>query len=294
MWMYIILPVAIFTFIAGVGGGIVGVLGYIFGVLILRAILPKEMNEALRFFLAYIVPIGIGFLIENLAGGAVRGILPTTGPQLWGGLLLTLLLTAVGIVGALPIGIGLALGRRSHLPVVRTACTLYIELVRGVPLITVLFMSMLLVPFVVPAWGGPTTAPYRAMVAVTLFSAAYLAENVRGGLQSLPPGQEEAGKALGLSNWQVIRFITMPQALRAVIPALVGQFIALYKDTSLVAIVGLIDLTGIANSVVAQPAFLGLRRETYLFISVIYFAFSYVMSILSRRLEESGSGAARR
>lgn len=294
MWMYYLLPIAIFTLVAGVGGGIVGVLGYLLTVVVLRTVLPREMNGAVRFVLAYLAPIGVGILIESLAGDAIRNILPTTGPQLWGGLLLTMLLTAVGIIGALPIGIALALGRRSTLPVVRTACTLYIELVRGVPLITVLFMSMLLVPFVVPSWGGPTTAPYRAMVAVTLFSAAYLAENVRGGLQSLPPGQEEAGKAVGLSNWQVIRFITLPQALRAVIPALVGQFIALYKDTSLVAIVGLIDLTGITNSVVAQPAFLGLRRETFLFISIIYFAFSYVMSIVSRRLEESGSGAARR
>lgn len=233
--------------------------------------------------LMFVLVLGIGV-----------GPLPFTDTRLWGGFLLTIMLTVVGIVGSFPIGVLLALGRRSSLPVVSTFCTLYIELVRGVPLITVLFMSMLFLPLVNPALGGPDTAVYRAMVAVMLFSAAYLAENVRGGLQSVPPGQEEAAKALGLQAWQVTLFITLPQALRAVIPALVGQFIALFKDTSLVAIVGLIDLTGITQSVVAQTAFLGDRRETFVFISIIYFVFSYVMSFVSRRIESSGSGAARR
>ena len=132
------------------------------------------------------------------------------------------------------------------------------------------------------------------MVAVTLFSAAYLAENVRGGLQSLPPGQEEAGKAVGLPGWRITLHITLPQALRAVIPALVGQFISLYKDTSLVAIVGLIDITGVATGIAAQTEFQGLRRETYIFIAIIYFIFSFMMSLVSRRIEASGAGAARR
>ncbi len=221
--------------------------------------------------------------------------LPLSSPPLWGGLLLTMLLTIVGIVFSFPLGVLLALGRRSTLPVVRITSILYIELIRGVPLITLLVMGMLLVPFFAPSLSGPDTAPYRVMVAITLFSAAYLAENVRGGLQSLPPGQEEAAKALGLAAWKVTLFITLPQALRAVIPALVGQFISLFKDTSLVAIVGLIDLTNIANSVViTQNEFLGLRREAFVFISIIYFIFSYVMALISRRIEESGSGAARR
>ena len=233
--------------------------------------------------LAYILIVGAG------AGGPIQ----VSDPQFWGGFLLTMMLTAVGIVGAFPIGILLALGRRSSLPAVRLASTLYIEVVRGVPLITVLFMSMLLVPFVLPDLAGPDSAPYRAMVAVTLFSAAYLAENVRGGLQGLPPGQEEAARALGLPGWRITLHITLPQALRAVIPALVGQFISLYKDTSLVAIVGLIDLTGVATGIAAQTEFQGLRRETFVYISIIYFILSYVMSIVSRRIEASGSGAAR-
>jgi len=251
---------------------------------------PRRRVRRLATRLWLALPL-LAFLL--IAGIGSSGPLRASDPQLWGGLLLTMILTTVGIVGAFPIGILLALGRRSTLPVVSAVSTLYIEVVRGVPLITVLFMSMLLVPFVLPELGGPDSAPYRAMVAVTLFSAAYLAENVRGGLQGLSPGQEEAAIALGLPAWRVTLHITLPQALRAVIPALVGQFISLYKDTSLVAIVGLIDLTGVANVIAAQTEFQGLRREPYAFISIIYFIFSYAMSVVSRRIETSGSGAAR-
>ncbi len=249
---------------------------------------PRQRSQRIALWLFIALP-PVAFIL--IAGA---GILPPTSPPLWGGLLLTMLLTVVGIVVSFPLGIALALGRRSSLPVVKWTSILYIELVRGVPLITVLVMAMLLVPFVAPWLGGPETAPYRAMVAVTLFSAAYLAENVRGGLQSLPPGQEEAAKALGLAPWQVTLFITLPQALRAVIPALVGQFISLFKDTSLVTIVGLMDLTDVAQTVVNQNEFLGLRREVFVFISIVYFVFSYVIAMVSRRIEESGSGAARR
>lgn len=249
---------------------------------------PRQTSRRIATWLWAALPVIAVILIGGL------GILRPSDPQLWGGLLLTIMLTAVGIVVAFPIGIGLALGRRSSLPVVRAASTLYIEIVRGVPFITVLFMATLLVPFVLPAAAGPDWAPLKAMIATFLFSAAYLAENVRGGLQSLPPGQEEAAKALGLSGWQTTLHITLPQALRAVIPALVGQFISLFKDTSLVAIVGLIDLTGVANGIAAQTVFQGVRREPFVFISIIYFVFSYAMSLVSRRLEASGSGAARR
>jgi His/Glu/Gln/Arg/opine family amino acid ABC transporter permease subunit len=252
---------------------------------------PRRTSQRTATWLLTAIPPVMFVLVLGFSGST---ILPQTDSRLWGGLLLTLLLTLVGILGSFPLGVLLALGRRSHLPVVSATCTLYIEIVRGVPLITVLFMSMLLLPLVNPALAGPETAAYRAMVAVLLFSAAYLAENVRGGLQSIPPGQEEAGKAVGLAGWQITLFITLPQALRAVIPALVGQFIALFKDTSLVAIVGLIDLTGIAQAVVAQTEFLGTRREVFVFISVIYFVFSYFMAMVSRQIEWSGSGATRR
>lgn len=239
----------------------------------------------------WLVTIPLAFVL--IAGFGEDGLLRASDAQLWGGLLLTLVLTVVALVVAFPIGILLALGRRSSLPVVSAASTLYIEIFRGVPLITLLFMSMLLVQFVLPGLGGPDNAPYRVMVALILFSAAYLAEDVRGGLQSLPPGQAEAARALGLPGWRITLHVTLPQALRAVIPAMVGQFISLFKDTSLVTIVGLIDLTGVANLIASQTEFQGLRRETYIFIAIIYFIFSSVMSNVSRRIEASGSGAAR-
>ncbi len=239
----------------------------------------------------WLVTIPLAFLL--IIGVSSGPFLTLSDPQLWGGLLLTLVLTVVALVVAFPIGILLALGRRSTLPVVSAASTIYIEVFRGVPLITLLFMSMLLVQFVLPSLSGPDNAPYRVMVALILFSAAYLAEDVRGGLQSLPTGQVEAARALGLPGWRITLHITLPQALRAVIPALVGQFISLFKDTSLVTIVGLIDLTGVANLIASQTEFQGLRRETYIFIAIIYFIFSSVMSNVSRRIETSGSGAAR-
>jgi len=211
----------------------------------------------------------------------------------WGGLLLTMILTIFGIIVAFPIGVGLAIGRRSKLPLIKYGCTLYIELVRGSPFVTVLFMMQLMIPLINPDFTQiPGTI--RALIAVIIFSAAYLAENVRGGLQSLPPGQTEAANALGLAPWQTTLLITLPQALRAVIPALVGQFIALFKDTSLVAIVGLTDLTGFVNIMTVQAEFIGTRAEGLMFITLIYFVFSYVMAYISRLLEASGSGSTRR
>jgi His/Glu/Gln/Arg/opine family amino acid ABC transporter permease subunit len=228
-----------------------------------------------------------------ISQAAAANLIPTVDTRRWGGLLLTLVITVVTILASFPIGVLLALGRRSALPVVRWFCTGFIELVRGVPFITVLFMAMLLVPLVNPGLSNVDNV-IRAIIGSTLFSAAYLAENVRGGLQSVPPGQEEAARALGLSGLQVTRLITLPQALRAVIPALVGQCIALFKDTSLVALVGLTDLTGLSKSVIAQAEYVGLQTEVFMFIAVIYFVVSYAMAYISRRIEASGSGAARR
>ncbi len=229
---------------------------------------------------------------QELLQASPEELLPLSDKRLWGGLMLTMQLTVLGIGASFPIGLALALGRRSNLPVVKYACILYIEVVRGVPLITVLFLATLLVPLVDPNLATIENA-VRAWVGITLFSAAYLAENVRGGLQSIDRGQTEAAQAVGLSTWHTTLFILLPQALRAVIPALVGQFISLFKDTSLVSIVGLAEITGIANRVVAQPEFLQRRQETYLYVALIYFVFSYIMSYISRRIEATGSGAAR-
>ncbi len=236
-------------------------------------------------------------LVSGLAAqGALQtspdDLLPLSDKRLWGGLMITMQLTVLGIAASFPIGLALALGRRSRLAVVKYACILYIELVRGVPLITILFLASLLVPLVDPNLAAIDQA-VRAWVAFTMFSAAYLAENVRGGLQSIDRGQTEAAQAIGLSNWQTTIFILLPQALRAVIPALVGQFISLFKDTSLVFIVGLADILGVASRVVAQSEFLQRRQETFLYVAIIYFVFSYIMSYISRRIEATGSGAAR-
>ncbi|MCY3779095.1 MAG: amino acid ABC transporter permease [Chloroflexi bacterium] len=241
----------------------------------------------------WIIPSIIsGLSAQGILQTSPHELLPLSDKRLWGGFLITTQLTVLGIGASFPIGLALALGRRSRLVVVRYACTIYIETVRGVPLITLLFMAVLLVPLVDPTLASIENV-IRAWVAFTMFSAAYLAENVRGGLQSIDRGQTEAAQAIGLSAWQTTLHVTLPQALRAVIPALVGQFISLFKDTSLVAIVGLADITGVANRVVAQPEFLQKRQETYLYVALLFFVFSYIMSYISRRIEATGSGAVR-
>ena len=201
----------------------------------------------------------------------------------WGGLLLTLILAVVGIVVSFPMGVFLALCRQSNLRAIRWVSTTYIETVRGVPLITILFMGNVLTPIFMP--GFDINQVLRMMLGITFFSAAYMAENVRGGLQGIPRGQHEAAQAVGLNYVQTTLFIVLPQALRSVIPAIVGQFIALFKDTSLVAIVGLIELLGVSKSVINNPDWLGLQAEVYLFAAVIYFVFCYSMSYGSRKIE---------
>ncbi|MBP6015715.1 MAG: amino acid ABC transporter permease [Candidatus Promineofilum sp.] len=284
--------------------------------------------------LAYLLLVGVG----------VGGPLPRLNPDtVWGGLLLTLIIAVFGIIASFPLGLLLALGRRSnimgvpgwltwlivlpltiYLLVTRTVpglreatglgqqliallplllpvvaylfmrffrgnvvamlSTVYIEVVRGVPLITVLFMSIILFPIFLPP-QMEVLSTWRVLAAVTFFAAAYLAENVRGGLQSIPKGQFEAADALGLGTARKYRLIVLPQALRAVIPAIVGQFIGLFKDTTLVETVGLIEFLGVANLISAQPDWLGVRREPYVFIALVYFIGNFLMASYSRRLE---------
>ncbi len=233
-----------------------------------------------------------GLEAQGILQTSATDLMPLSDKRLWGGLMLTMQLTILGVGASFPIGLALALGRRSSLPVVKTACILYIEAVRGVPLITVLFMATLLVPLIDPTLATIEGA-VRAWVGITMFSAAYLAENVRGGLQSIGRGQTEAAQAIGLSTWQTTLHILLPQALRAVIPALVGQFISLFKDTSLVYIVGLAEILGIAQRIVAQPEYLQRRQETFLYVAIVFFVFSYIMSYISRKVEATGSGAVR-
>jgi general L-amino acid transport system permease protein len=229
-----------------------------------------------------IVPFVAVFLLAGLKGSK---LLPSVATTYWGGLLVTFLLSAGGILLSFPIGLILALGRRSTLPVVSAFSTFFIETIRGVPLITILFMFSIILALFLPA-DSRIDRLVRALMAVTFFSAAYTAENVRGGLQAVPPGQIEAAKAVGMNGFQTMLFIVLPQALRAVLPAIVGQFIALFKDTTLVVIVGINDLLGIGRSIInSDPEFVQLQTEVYLFIAVIYWIFSYLMSLASRRLE---------
>jgi general L-amino acid transport system permease protein len=205
----------------------------------------------------------------------------------WGGLLLTVFLAVAGIVISFPLGVLLALGRRSSLPAVRVVCVAYIELIRGVPLITLLFMGAFMLGFFLPPGSETPSLVTRALVALVLFTAAYVAEVVRGGLQSVPRGQIEAAQALGLSPFKTMLLIVLPQALRAVIPGLVGQFISLFKDTSLVFIIGLTELLAVSEVITSQPEFLaqGLIIETLVFAGFVYWAGSYWMSRESQRLE---------
>jgi general L-amino acid transport system permease protein len=253
---------------------VLGLIGYLAATTLASTLIRRVLT------IGWVIYIPLCYLL-------IRGIdpvLPEVGSNLWGGLLLTLLLTAVGIVLSFPLGVLLALGRRSQLPVIRWFCVAYIEVIRGVPLITVLFMAQLVLPLFLPS-GLEIDRVVRAMAGITLFSAAYVAENVRGGLQNIPRGQFEAADALGLSAYQKMTLVVLPQAIRTVMPILVGQFIGLFKDTSLVTIVSLLDLLGIANTVLAQPQFIGTQREVYFFIAVIYWVLSFVMSALSKRLE---------
>jgi general L-amino acid transport system permease protein len=191
----------------------------------------------------------------------------------WGGFMINVFIAAATIILCFPLGVLLALGRRSNLPVIHWLSVAYIEIIRGVPLITILFMASTMVPLFLPG-GINIDRVLRAMIGIILFSAAYLAENVRGGLQAIPHGQYEAAHALGLNGLLTMGLIIMPQALRLVIPVLVGQFISLFKDTTLVATIGLLDLLGIARSVLAQPQFISYQHEVLVFITLIYWVFT--------------------
>lgn len=202
----------------------------------------------------------------------------------WGGLFVTLVISGIGITFALPSGIVLALGRRSHLPLIRIVCVVFIEVFRSVPLITVLFMATTMVPLFLPE-GVSFDKLLRAIVAVCLFAAAYMAEIVRGGLQAVPRGQSEAAAALGLSFWRTTGLIVMPQALKLMIPNIVSNFIGLFKDTTLVAIIGLFDLLGMVKAMSNDTNWIGLIDEPYLIAAAIYFVGCFAMSRYARRIE---------
>ena len=224
------------------------------------------------------------FLLSGLEG--VPGLQPVS-VIYWGGLMVNLLLAVVGIVISLPIGIALALGRRSRLPVVKLLCVVFIEVFRGVPLITLLFLSQHLLPLAFPE-NFPQNSLFRAAVVITLFSSAYIAENIRGGLQALHPGQAEAARALGLPGWQTTLFISLPQAIRNVIPAIVGQFISLFKDTSLVFIIGMEDVVEFSRAFInGNLEYIDNHKELFIFLALVFWVFTFGMSYVSRRIEHN-------
>ena len=243
---------------------------------------PKTASP--RNFVLGGIAIYVALLLVLIGIPGVPGM-EEVAPRKWGGLMLNLILAVSGIFFAFPIGVLLALGRRSNLPVVKVICVMFIEVFRGVPLITLLFMSQVLVPLALPA-NFPVDSVTRAAIVITLFSAAYTAENIRGGLQGLHPGQAEAARALGLPGWQVTTLIQLPQAIRNVIPAIVGQFISLFKDTSLVYIVGMLDILEMGRSIVqGNVQFADNGRELMLFVAAVFWVFTYTMSYVSRRVE---------
>jgi general L-amino acid transport system permease protein len=207
----------------------------------------------------------------------------------WGGLPLTFVLASVGFAAGFPLAVMLALGRRSDLPVIRTLNAAYIELVRGVPMITFLFMAAVMFPLFMPSRISIDKL-LRAQIALVLVIAAHVAEVVRGGLQSVPRAQYEAAASMGLRFWPAMLLVVLPQALRVSLPALVNTFIAFFKDTSLVAVIGLFDLLGAAKAVIVDPRWVGFGVEVYLFVAAIYFVFCYAVSRYTQRLETALSG----
>ena len=248
---------------------------------------PVLASCSRRFWRPWLVLVWLaglgGFFV--LMGGGVLGLAPVSTDR-WGGLPLTILLSVVSMALAFPIAVLVALGRRSNLPAIKSLCVVYIELVRGVPLISVLFMASFMFPLFMPVGKSPDVL-LRVIVGITLFAAAYMAEIVRGGLQTLPRGQLEAAASLGLGYWQTQRKIVLPQALSAVVPGIMNNFISLFKDTSLVTIVSLYELTGaLSLALGSDPNWRPFKIEAYAFIAAIYFACCFSMSRYSLRIEK--------
>lgn len=233
--------------------------------------------------LAYAWLVGLAAMGTLMAGG-VLGLSAVESTQ-WGGLPLTLLLAVFGLTAAYPLGVVLALGRQSRMPAVKILCILYIELIRGVPLISLLFMASIIFPLFLPA-GITINKILRAQAAIILFTAAYIAEVVRGGLQAIPRGQYEAAESLGLNYYLTMRLVVLPQALKIVIPPTVSILISAFKDTSLVVIIALYDVLKTTQTVLSNPEWMGFSREAYLFLAVLYFTGCFSMSHYSRRLEK--------
>jgi general L-amino acid transport system permease protein len=230
----------------------------------------------------WVVVLGAFFI---LMGGGVFG-LTSVRTDMWGGLPLTVMLATLSLFLAFPLSVVVALGRRSELPIIRSICVTYIELIRGVPLISILFMASFMFPLFMPQ-GVSIDVLVRVIIGITLFAAAYMAEIVRGGLQAIPKGQIEAAATLGLSYWQTQRKVVLPQALAMTVPSMMNNFIAVFKDTSLVTIVSLYELTGaLALAINSEVEWRPFKIEAYLFITFVYFIFCFSMSRYSLWVEK--------
>lgn len=251
-------------------------------VLIIPLLIPRAPFKRLNAILFFVVFPIVSFYLLN---GGVFG-LPRVPTEQWGGLMVTLIIALVGIICSIPLGILFALGRQSKLPLIKTLCVMYIELWRAVPLISVLFMASIMLPLFMPS-GTTVDKLLRALVGVTLFASAYLAEVVRGGLQALPRGQYEAAASLGLSYWKRTYLIILPQALRHVIPGIVNTFIALFKDTSLVSIVGIFDLLNTVQAAGSDVNWISPTQAItgYLFAGFVFWVFCFGMSRYSLFME---------
>ncbi len=258
--------------LAALGGAVVAALSALAG---------RHAPTALarRWWLVSAILLVAAIQVPTVAGGV--------GWEKWGGLHFSVVVTVIGIAAAFPVGVLVALARRSSLPAVRAVAIAYTELFRGVPLVTLLIMSRFVLLFMFPTWYEPPGLVSRALIVIVLFEGAYIAEVVRGGLQAVPRGQVEAAQALGLPARKVTRLVVLPQALRAVIPATVGQFISLFKDTSLLSILGFFEIVGVAGTVTQQPDFVaqGLHSVTYAFVGFLFWVGCYTMSRESQRLE---------
>ncbi|MEG3899318.1 MULTISPECIES: amino acid ABC transporter permease [unclassified Microcoleus] len=260
---------------------------YLLGIIIASAasyVIGRQINPKIMGWMPAIWVLSFPIILWLIQGGLGLTEVSTND---WGGLVLTLFLAVISIVLSFPLGVLLALGRQSSLPVVRLLSTLYIEIIRGLPLIGILFLGQVMLQLFLPPEYPKLDRVIRAIAGLTLFSAAYLAENVRGGLQAVPRGQIEAARSIGLNTPLLTILIVLPQALRTVIPAIGGQFIGLFMDTSLLSLFGMLELIGISRAVLANPSYVGRYAEVYIFVGIIYWVFCYSMSLASRKIERS-------
>ena len=253
-------------------------------ILMCAAIVPvlfeNVPNRKLGLYFAMAMPLVIYWL---LVGGFFG--LEAVPTHLFGGFMLTMVVGVTGIVGSLPIGIALALGRQSHMPAMRIVCVTFIEFIRGVPLITLLFVASTMLNYFLPP-GTTFDLLLRVLIMVTLFASAYIAEVVRGGLQAIPKGQIEAADSMGLKYWQSMRLIILPQAMKISIPGIVNTFIGLYKDSTLVIVIGLFDILGMGRASLADVKWQGLSTEVYVFVALFFFASCFSMARYSIFLEK--------